>query len=100
MHKANIHLFLFQARADTSFSSEMYDDANELYSKVKDTTSVGGGVTVGVGLAGNPVTVDVGVSGSRGVSILNELSKYQNKVLKHNARVAQYSITYTEHVLP
>ncbi|XP_006919311.1 complement component C8 alpha chain [Pteropus alecto] len=75
----NFLTYHFEARADTSFSSEMYDDANELYSKVKDTTSVGGGVTVGVDLADRPVMVDVGVSGSRGISILNELSKYQNK---------------------
>lgn len=78
----------------------MYDDTNELYSKVKDTTYVGGGGAVGVGFTGSPLTVDVGASGSRNVSLLKELSKYQNKVLKHNACVAQYSITYTEHVLP
>lgn len=78
----------------------MYDDANELYSKVRDTTHVGGGVTVGGGLVCSPVKVEVGASGSRGVSILKELSKYQNKVLKLNACVAQYSITYTEHVFP
>lgn len=90
----------FQARADTSFSSEMYDDANELYSKIKDATYVGGGGALGVGFTGSPITVNVGGSGSRHVSLLKVLSKYQNKVFKHNACVAQYSITYTEHVLP
>lgn len=54
------------------------------------------GVTVGVGPAGSPVTVAVGVSGSRDSSLLNELNKYNEKVLKRNARVKQYSIICTE----
>lgn len=98
VHKANI-LVSFQARADTSLSSELYYDANELLSKLKNDLSVSGGVTVGVGPAGSPLTVDAGVSGSYASSILKELSKYKDKVLKHNACAAWYSIIYTENVL-
>lgn len=58
------------------------------------------GVTVGVGPVGSPVTVDVGASGSRGSLFLKEINKYNEKVLQHNACVKQYSIIYTEHVLP
>ncbi|XP_019598093.2 complement component C8 alpha chain [Rhinolophus sinicus] len=75
----NILSYHFEARADTSLSSELYHDANELLSKLKNDLSVSGGVTVGVGPAGSPVTVDVGVSGSYASSILKELSKYQDK---------------------
>nr|KAF6504172.1 complement C8 alpha chain [Rousettus aegyptiacus] len=78
----NILTYHFEARADTSFSSEMYDDANELYSKIKDATYVGGGGALGVGFTGSPITVNVGGSGSRHVSLLKVLSKYQNKKYK------------------
>lgn len=91
----------FQALADTRLSSELYSDANELLSKVKNDRSVSAGVVVGVGPAGSPeTTVDVGLSGSRDSSFVNKLNKYNNKVLKHNACAKQYSIIYTEHVLP
>lgn len=67
---------------------------------MKNDESVSAGVTIGVGVAVSPFTVTAGVSGSRGSSVLNMLRKYNQKVLKHNARVTQYSIIYAEHVLP
>lgn len=67
---------------------------------MKNDKFVSAGVTIGVGPVGSPFTVTAGVSGSRGSSVLNTLSKYNQKVLKHNARVTQYSIIYAEHVLP
>lgn len=81
-------------------SSELYDNANDLLSKVKNDKSVSAGVTIGVSPTGSPYTVNVGPSGSRAASLLDKLDKYNQKVLKHNASVAQYSIVYTEHVLP
>ncbi|XP_037004426.2 complement component C8 alpha chain isoform X2 [Artibeus jamaicensis] len=75
----NFLMYRFEALADTSFSSEMYDNTNELFVKLKDELSVAGGLTVGVGLARIPVTVDVGVSGSYASSFLKELSKYNEK---------------------
>ncbi|KAF0880137.1 CO8A protein, partial [Crocuta crocuta] len=75
----NFLKYHFEALADTKFSSELYSDAKELLSKVKNDMSVSGGVTVGVAPARSPVTVDVGVSGSLDSSSLNKLSKYNNK---------------------
>ena len=59
----------------------MYDDTNELFTKLKNDLFVSGGLTVGVGPEGIPVTVDVGGSGSEDSSFLKELSKYNEKVL-------------------
>lgn len=81
-------LCFFQARADTSFSSEIYDDTNDLFSSLQEKLSKSDGVSVGVGLAKVPVTVDVGVSGSYASTLLNSLKKYNKKVLKHNVCVA------------
>lgn len=78
-------MFLLQARADTTFSSEVYYNANDLLSNIRNSKSVSAGVTVGIGLAKIPVTGEVGLSGSKDSALLNKLSKYQNKVLKHNA---------------
>lgn len=75
----------FQALADSKFSSESYDDANDLLKKVKNEKSVSAGVTVGIGPTGSPFTANVGLSGSRESAFLNKLSKYNEKVLKHNA---------------
>lgn len=58
------------------------------------------GLTIGVGIRGVPVTVTAGVSMSQDAAFLKKLSKYHEKVLKHNAHVAQYPIIYAEHVLP
>ncbi|KAM8788222.1 complement component C8 alpha chain [Rhynchonycteris naso] len=75
----NFLMYRFEALADSSFSSESYDNTNELFSKLRNDLSLSGGLTVGVGPAGSPVTVNVGVSGSRASSTLNELSKYNEK---------------------
>ena len=48
----------------------------------------------------NPVMVTIGVSTSQDASFLKKLSKYNEKVLKHNAHVAHYPIIYAKHVLP
>ncbi|XP_045060068.2 complement component C8 alpha chain isoform X2 [Desmodus rotundus] len=75
----NFLMYRFQALADTSFSSEVYDDTNELFTKLKNDLFVSGGLTVGVGPEGIPVTVDVGGSGSEDSSFLKELSMYNEK---------------------
>ncbi|XP_060481434.1 complement component C8 alpha chain [Panthera onca] len=76
----NFLKYHFEALADTRLSSELYNDANELLSKVKNDRSVSAGVVVGVGPAGSPETaVDVGLSGSRDSSFVNKLNKYNNK---------------------
>ncbi|XP_073752777.1 complement component C8 alpha chain isoform X2 [Callorhinus ursinus] len=75
----NFLKYHFEALADTRLSSELYDDARDLLSKVKNDKSVSAGVTVGVGPIRSPVTLDVGVSGSRDSSFLNELNKYNKK---------------------
>lgn len=89
-----------QALADTKFSSEKYNDVNDLLTKVKNDNSVSKGLTVGVSSTRNPVMVTIGVSTSQDASFLKKLSKYNEKVLKHNAHVAHYPIIYAEHVLP
>ncbi|XP_024612012.1 complement component C8 alpha chain [Neophocaena asiaeorientalis asiaeorientalis] len=76
----NFLKYHFEALADTTVSSESYDDANDLYSKVKNDESVSAGVTIGVGVAVSPFTVTAGVSGSRGSSVLNMLRKYNQKI--------------------
>ncbi|KAL0604307.1 Complement component C8 alpha chain [Plecturocebus cupreus] len=75
----NFLTYHFEALADTGIASELYDNANDLLSKVKKDKFDSLGVTIGVGLAGSPVTVDVGVSGSKDASFLNELNKYNEK---------------------
>ncbi|KAK2495601.1 hypothetical protein MC885_017800 [Smutsia gigantea] len=68
-----------RALADTRLSSELYDDANDLFSKVKNDKSVSAGVTIGIGPSDSNVMVEAGISGSRDSSLLNKLSKYNNK---------------------
>lgn len=80
-------------------SSEFYDDANELLSKIKNGASLSGGISFGIGPPKVPVTLSLNVSGSLTSSFLNQLSKYNEKVLKHKVCVSQYSIIYTEHAL-
>ncbi|XP_032272583.1 complement component C8 alpha chain [Phoca vitulina] len=78
----NFLKYHFEALADTRLSSELYNDARDLLSKVKNDKSVSAGVTVGVGPKNSPVTLDVGLSGSRDSSFLNELNKYNKKKYK------------------
>ncbi|XP_045403880.1 complement component C8 alpha chain [Lemur catta] len=75
----NFLKYHFEARADTGISSELYDDANDLLSKVKEDKFKSSGVTIGVGPAGSSVMVGVGVSGSEDSSFLNKLSNYNEK---------------------
>eukprot|EP00069_Balaena_mysticetus_P014139 bmy_01547T0 len=75
----NFLKYHFEALADTTISSESYDDANDLFSKVKNDKSVSAGVTIGVSPTGSPFTATAGVSGSRDSSFLNKLSKYNQK---------------------
>lgn len=89
--------------ADTGMSSELYEDVNDLLSKIKNDRFQSNGITVGIGLEKflkGLSSVNVGVSWSEDSSFLNKLSKYNEKVLKHNAHVSHSSIIYTEHVLP
>uniref|UniRef100_A0A8D1G7A4 Complement C8 alpha chain n=1 Tax=Sus scrofa TaxID=9823 RepID=A0A8D1G7A4_PIG len=75
----NFLKYHFEALADSKFSSESYDDANDLLKKVKNEKSVSAGVTVGIGPTGSPFTANVGLSGSRESAFLNKLSKYNEK---------------------
>ncbi|XP_012640576.2 complement component C8 alpha chain [Microcebus murinus] len=75
----NFLKYHFEARADTGISSELYDDANDLLSKVKEDKFKSGGVTIGVGPSSGSVMVGVGVSGLEDSSFLNKLSKYNEK---------------------
>ncbi|XP_003921557.1 complement component C8 alpha chain [Saimiri boliviensis] len=75
----NFLTYHFEALADTGIASELYDNANDLFSNVKKDKFDSFGVTIGVGLAGSPVTVDAGVSMSKDASFLNELNKYNEK---------------------
>uniref|UniRef100_H2R3U7 Complement C8 alpha chain n=1 Tax=Pan troglodytes TaxID=9598 RepID=H2R3U7_PANTR len=75
----NFLKYHFEALADTGISSEFYDNANDLLSKVKKDKSDSFGVTIGIGPAGSPLLVGVGVSHSQDTSFLNELNKYNEK---------------------
>ncbi|XP_036877869.1 complement component C8 alpha chain isoform X1 [Manis javanica] len=75
----NFLKYHFEALADTRLSSELYDDANDLFSKVKNDKSGSVGVTIGIGLSGSNVMVEAGVSRSQDSSLLNKLNKYNNK---------------------
>ncbi|XP_008051240.1 complement component C8 alpha chain [Carlito syrichta] len=75
----NFLKYHFEALADTGVSSELYDNANDLLSKVKNDKSRSVGVTIGIGPARSPLLVGVGVSESKDSSFLNELNKYNDK---------------------
>ncbi|XP_037683034.1 complement component C8 alpha chain [Choloepus didactylus] len=75
----NILKYHFEALADTGISSELYDDANDVLSKIKNEHSASFGLTVGIGVTGVPVTVDAGVSASEDSAFLNKLKKYNEK---------------------
>ncbi|XP_069336159.1 complement component C8 alpha chain isoform X1 [Eulemur rufifrons] len=75
----NFLKYHFEPRADTGISSELYDDANDLLSKVKEDKFKSSGVTIGVGPSGSSVMVGVGVSMSEDSSFLNKLSNYNEK---------------------
>ncbi|XP_068822388.1 complement component C8 alpha chain [Capricornis sumatraensis] len=75
----NFLKYHFEALADTKFSSEKYNDANDLLTKVKNDNSVSKGLTVGVSSTHDPVMVTTGVSTSQDASFLKKLSKYNEK---------------------
>ncbi|KAM6174057.1 complement component C8 alpha chain [Erethizon dorsatum] len=75
----NFLKYHFEALADTGMSSEVYDNANDLLSKVKNDKFQSNGITVGIGPAKLPVGVNVEVSWSEESSFLNKLSKYNEK---------------------
>ncbi|XP_021056596.1 complement component C8 alpha chain [Mus pahari] len=75
----NFLKYHFEALADTLFSSEFYDDANELFLNIKNAKFHSGGVTVGVAPIKSPVSVDVSGSGSKASSFLRKLDKYNEK---------------------
>ncbi|KAM4805801.1 complement component C8 alpha chain [Urocitellus parryii] len=75
----NFLKYHFEALADTGISSELYDDANDLFSKVKNDRFRSNGFSFGIGVPDTPITVGVGVSDSEDSSVLNKLSKYNEK---------------------
>ncbi|KAG8518901.1 Complement component C8 alpha chain [Galemys pyrenaicus] len=75
----NFLKYHFEALADTTLSSELYDDATDLLTKVRNDKSFSAGVTVGAGPVGSPVLLEVGLSGSEDKSLLEKLSQYNNK---------------------
>ncbi|XP_055978150.1 complement component C8 alpha chain [Sorex fumeus] len=75
----NFLKYHFEAMADTTISSEVYYNANDLLSNMRNSKSVSGGVTFGIGPARSPLIGQVGVSGSRDSVLLDKLSKFKNK---------------------
>ncbi|XP_041508397.1 complement component C8 alpha chain [Microtus oregoni] len=75
----NFLKYHFEGLADTLISSEFYDDSNELFSKIKNSETLSGGITFGIGPPKVPVTLALNVSGSHISSFMNQLSKYNEK---------------------
>ncbi|XP_052574254.1 complement component C8 alpha chain isoform X2 [Peromyscus californicus insignis] len=75
----NFLKYHFDALADTLISSELYDDANELFSKIKTDKSQSNGITFGIGPAKVPITLTANVFWSDKFSFMEELSKYNEK---------------------
>ncbi|XP_057641208.1 complement component C8 alpha chain [Chionomys nivalis] len=75
----NFLKYHFEGLADTLISSEFYDDSNELFAKIKNSETLSGGITFGIGPPKVPVMLALNVSGSHTSSLLNQLSKYNEK---------------------
>uniref|UniRef100_F6SV92 MACPF domain-containing protein n=1 Tax=Ornithorhynchus anatinus TaxID=9258 RepID=F6SV92_ORNAN len=75
----NVLFYHFTAQADSGFSWETYEDVSHLISALETDKSRNLGVTVGVGLVKNPVTVEVGLGLSDGVNLLKKLAKYSEQ---------------------
>ncbi|XP_003495798.1 complement component C8 alpha chain [Cricetulus griseus] len=75
----NFLQYHFDALADTLISSELYDDANELFSVIKNDKLQSDGITFGIGAAKIPITLEGTVSWSKKSSFMKELSKYNEK---------------------
>ncbi|XP_054837582.1 complement component C8 alpha chain [Eublepharis macularius] len=75
----NVHFYQFLAHADSGFSSEYYDDAKDLLKALKEDSSGGIGVTVGIGPAKGPVSLDLGYSASWEEGTLKNFTQYAAK---------------------
>lgn len=75
----NFLKYHFEALADTLISSEFYDDANDLFSKIKRDKFQSDSITFGIAPAKSPVSLEATVSWSDASSFLKELSKYNEK---------------------
>ncbi|XP_051027396.1 complement component C8 alpha chain [Acomys russatus] len=75
----NFLKYHFEALADTLISSEFYDDANELFSKIKDDNSKSTGVTFGIGPAKTPIVLAGRVSWSDDSVFMKKLYNYNEK---------------------
>ncbi|XP_048205878.1 complement component C8 alpha chain [Perognathus longimembris pacificus] len=75
----NFLKYHFEALADTSISSELYDDVNDLLFKVKNDKFESRGLTLGIGQADSSVMGNARVSASEESSFLKKLNKYNKK---------------------
>ncbi|XP_037356498.1 complement component C8 alpha chain [Talpa occidentalis] len=75
----NFLKYHFEALADTIISSELYDDTNDLLSKVRNDNSASFGVTFGIGPEGSSVQLEAGIHGSESRSLMKQLNQYNNK---------------------
>lgn len=80
LHQINTLPLLFQAHADSGFSSEYYDDSKDLLNALKKDSSWGRGFTFGIGPSDIPVTVDIGFHLSGGKGTLKNFTQYEAKV--------------------
>ncbi|XP_044286451.1 complement component C8 alpha chain [Varanus komodoensis] len=77
----NVHLYQFLAHADSGFSSEYFDDATDLLNALKKDKSSSFGMTVGIGPANVPASLELGFSLSRGQGSLRNVTQYASKNL-------------------
>ncbi|EGV91711.1 5'-AMP-activated protein kinase catalytic subunit alpha-2 [Cricetulus griseus] len=87
------------ALADTLISSELYDDANELFSVIKNDKLQSDGITFGIGAAKIPITLEGTVSWSKKSSFMKELSKYNEKVQTAHFKMRRNNIVLDEGML-
>uniref|UniRef100_A0A8C5K9C6 Complement component 8, alpha polypeptide n=1 Tax=Jaculus jaculus TaxID=51337 RepID=A0A8C5K9C6_JACJA len=73
----NFLKYHFEALADTVIASELYDDVNDLLSKIRNDNFKANGVTFGIRIG--VVGVSVGVNWSKEPSFMKMLSKYNEK---------------------
>ncbi|XP_038609242.1 complement component C8 alpha chain isoform X2 [Tachyglossus aculeatus] len=75
----NVLFYHFMAQADSGFTSETYDDVNDLISALKTDNSWNTGVTLGVGSSNSPFTMEVGLDTAGGENLLKNLTKYRQQ---------------------
>ncbi|XP_078526202.1 complement component C8 alpha chain [Lissotriton helveticus] len=100
----NFHVYRFVAHADSGFSSEFYDDANEVLRAVKHDSSFNLGFTFGISPAKSPVGVKLGLSGENARSSLRNITKYDSKRfgfirVRTEVQTAQFTMRKTNIVL-